>query len=171
VNDGSGARWRFRGGIPREETFERLLWEGVQSQYIVEDRRSLEPVGLVTSYGSNFATGTTKLAAVIQESIAGRGLGIEATLLLARLVFETWPMRKAYLEIPAYNVVQLHSAIGRYIHQEGQLLEDEWFHGRYWDSFIFAMYRPDVERFFGRFPRPEHETQVGTYSELANYNA
>jgi RimJ/RimL family protein N-acetyltransferase len=143
----------------------------VQSQYIVEDRRNLEPIGLVTSYGSNFVTGTTKLAAVVQQSVVGRGLGIEATMLLARLVFVTWPMRKAYLEIPEYNVLQLHSAVGRYIHQEGQLIEDEWFHGRYWDSFIFAMYRTDVERFFERFPGTDGHAAVGTYSELEKYNA
>ncbi|MCL4413488.1 MAG: GNAT family N-acetyltransferase [Actinobacteria bacterium] len=144
--EGAGARWRFRGAVPREEVFERLLWEGVLTQLVVERRASGDPVGVVCAYGANLVSGTVKVGVALVPTATGRGLGIEAFILFVRYLFNNWRVRKLYLETPEFNCRQIRSMIGRYLHEEGRLRDDEFIRGRLWDTVILAMYPADLDR-------------------------
>jgi len=146
-----GPRWRFRGVIPREDAFERLLWEGVLTQFAVKDRLGSRPYGVVCAYGANLISGTAKVAVALQPEATGHGFGIEATYLFAAHLFSTWRLRKLYFETPEFNCAQFGSAIGRFLHTEGRLREDEFFGGRWWDTLILAMYPDDLGRLRQRY--------------------
>ncbi|MCL4413489.1 MAG: GNAT family N-acetyltransferase [Actinobacteria bacterium] len=151
MGDDSGARWRFRGVVPREEVFERLLWEGVLTQLLVERRTSGEPVGLASAYAADLVGGTVRAAVVLTPAATGRGLGVEVLMLFARHLFDTWRIRKIYLEAPGFTCGQFHSAIGRYLHEEACLRDDELADGRFWDTSVLALYPDDLRHFEQRF--------------------
>lgn len=148
-----GGRWRFRGAVPRPETFERMLWEGVLAQFVVEGAHDGVARGLVSCYGANLNSGTANLAVALLPSATGVGLGTEAFVLFVDYLFATWTLRKCYLEVPAFNLAQFASAIGRYFHLEGVLSAHEYYAGRYFDSAILACWREDLQRFYAEHPR------------------
>jgi RimJ/RimL family protein N-acetyltransferase len=173
-----GARWRFRGAVPRPEAFERVLWDGVLAQFVVEGRRDGVPKGVVTSYGANLSAGTASMAVALAADHVRHGLGVEAAYLFCDYQFATWSLRKLYLETPEFNCGRFLGAIGRYCHVEGVLRDHEYFDGRYWDSVSLAVYRADVERFAQEHPRlVSRRTVVGTspaavtWTELAGSKA
>jgi RimJ/RimL family protein N-acetyltransferase len=148
-----GPRWRLHGAVPREEVFERHLWEGILAQFLVTRVGTGREIGLVSAYGANAVAGTAKVGVSLVPSATGKGYGVEAFYRFAGQLFATWNLRKLYLETPAYNAHQFRSAIGRYMRLEGCLKEDEWYGGQYWDSLIIALYREDFTRFQKRFER------------------
>lgn len=143
-----GVRWRFRGAIPRPDAFEKMLWEGVLAQCIVEGLEDEVPRGIVTAYGVNMSAGTANIAVALTSEWVGKGFGVEAFYLFLEYAFDTWALRKVYLEAPEFNCAQFESAVGRYLHVEGILKEHEYYGGQYWDSIILAVYRSDVLRFW-----------------------
>lgn len=52
----------------------------------------------------------------------------------------------AYFEVPAYNLDQFASAIGRALEEERRLRDHEWLGGRYWDRVYLSLSR---ERWVG----------------------
>jgi len=155
-----GVRWRFRGALPRPESFDRLLWEGILAQYVIEGRESGVTKGLVASWSANLNAGIANLGVLLAPEYMSHGTGIEAGILFARYLFDTWSLRKLYLEAPEFNCDQFGSAIGNYLHVEGILRDHDYYGGRYWDSYILAFYRADLERF-----ETEHGTMLGQRGE------
>jgi RimJ/RimL family protein N-acetyltransferase len=148
-----GTRWRFRGAQPRPEAFERLLWDGVLTQLLVEGAHDNIARGLVSCYGANLNSGTANVAVALVPGSSGVGLGTEAFVLFLDYLFSTWTLRKCYLEVPAFNLRQFSSAVGRYFHLEGVLRAHEYYGGRWYDSAILACYRDDLRRFYAEHPR------------------
>jgi len=147
-----GPRWRWRGGIPREENFFARLWEGVLTQLVVEDPRSGAALGLVSAFSANLVAGTAYVGAVLAPR-ARFGQGIEAGTKFASYLFGTYHFRKLYLEAPSFNVGQFRRAIGTYLHVEGCLKDHERYAGRCYDSYILAIYPDDLVHFYKDFPQ------------------
>ena len=171
-----GARWRFRGVVPRPEAFERLLWEGVLAQFVIEGTSDGIPRGVVTAYSANMNSGTANVAVALSSAHIGRGFGVEASYLFCDYLFATWSLRKLYFEAPAFNCAQFQSAIGRFLHVEGVLRDHEYYGGRYWDSVLMALYREDVERFVrthphlaGSTPRVDPKDHADTMLVIENH--
>jgi RimJ/RimL family protein N-acetyltransferase len=153
TDENVGARWRFRGVVPRRDQFEQILWEGVHAQFVVESSEGGELIGLASAYNASLNAGTVNMGIAITDHLSLRGYGIEAFILLARYLFATWSFRKLYAYMPAFNRHQIESSIGRYMHVEGILRDHEYYGHRYWDTFILAFYRSDLAAFDRDHPR------------------
>jgi len=151
VIDQSSFRWRFRGRVPPMEAFVEALHSGVLCQFaIVPTSRPDDFAGLVVAY-SYHPQGQYCYLAVLANPAAGAGV-LEGVALFLRYLFRFWPLRKIYLEVPEFNLPQYQSAVtAGLLKQEGCLVGHDYFAGRHWDLFIYAIYRSEALRFGHRF--------------------
>jgi hypothetical protein len=76
----------------------------------------------------------------------GTGLAAQAVALFLRYLFHTFPLTKAYLEVPGYNWAQVRSGEGTLFEVEGVLRDHHFYAGRRWDQYLCAIYRDRLPR-------------------------
>ncbi|SNQ50638.1 Acetyltransferase, ribosomal protein N-acetylase [Frankia canadensis] len=141
-----GFRWRYRGSVPSYPQFEQELWQGVLTQFLIESIDAGRPIGHAICYNPEFSLGYAYVGAAVRTEYAGSGLAVEALDLFVRYIFDIWPFRKLYFEVPEFNYPQFagadraNSADGSLI-LEGRLRRHDFYRGRYWDRLILAVYR------------------------------
>src|SRR5262245_33507497 len=135
-----GLTWRFRGSTPSFEIFRDTLFDNVLAQYVIETA-SGRLGGLAVCYAANMRNGFAYVGIVAAPDFLGTGLAIEGTALFLTYLFSHWNFRKLYAEVPAFNLQQFESAIGKYCQVEGLLLDHEYFAEEWWDLHILAFHR------------------------------
>jgi RimJ/RimL family protein N-acetyltransferase len=155
IDEVNGLRWRYAGMVPRRDTFDQTIWSAILTQFIVVDRESNVPIGVVSAYNADMNHGYAYVMAAMISDVTKTGIGIEAVDLFFGHLFECYRFRVLYLEVPEYNVPQFASAIGWFLKEEGRLVQHTFYGGRFWDRFIFALHREDygselAVRRFGR---------------------
>jgi RimJ/RimL family protein N-acetyltransferase len=133
-------RWRFRGATPSPEQWSEAIWGGALAQFLIAERQSDEPTGVVAVYRPNFQQRHAALAAARFDSGKSPVMILGIALFL-RYVFACWDFRKLYLELPEYNYSQFASGLGRIFEIEGRLRDHNYFDGQLWDEVILAIYR------------------------------
>jgi len=100
-----------------------------------------QPVGLVFDYDRSLEDGFTKVTALLAGERAGHGVGVIASALIVRWLFQTLPLHKVYMEVYGYNpsVVRMLRKAG--LAEEGVLRRARFWDGDHWDLHIFAVYR------------------------------
>lgn len=135
-------QWRDRGQTTRPEQFVENLWAGVVAQFVVERRSTGEPLGVVTCFGVDQRNRHAHLAVLFDpDAASGRGWRAEALVLFVNYVFEVFDLRKLYAEVLEFNLPEIASAVGRYVAEEGVLVDHEYLGGRYWDMHLLAIHR------------------------------
>lgn len=140
-----GWRFRFRGATPGPEAFGQLLWANVICQYMVVRASDGDSVGLVSVYGYGDRGRTAYVSALAAPAALGSGLVIDGLILLMAHAFETWDLRKLYLETLDFNVEQFGSGLSRYAIEEARLREHEWHMGCWYDLVTYAVWREVFE--------------------------
>lgn len=146
TDDEIGWRWRYAGVIPRRDTFEQFLWNGVLSQFVVVERATEGAIGSVIAYNADLNNGFAYVAAGMSRGAIDSGIGVEAVDLFIAHLFACYRLRKLYFEVPEYNLSQFSSAIGWLFRNEGVQADHTFYNGRFWDRYILALYRGDYEK-------------------------
>jgi hypothetical protein len=134
-----GVRWRFRGATPGPEQWVQMAWNSVLVQFVVAGTRDNRPIGLVVAYRAEFQHRHAYFAAVGLRRPSP--LMIFGCALFFEYAFTCWDFHKLYMELPAYNLPQIASGVGRYFEVEGQLREHSYYGGKMWDEVVLALYR------------------------------
>jgi RimJ/RimL family protein N-acetyltransferase len=137
---------RLSGTTINPDEFGRFLWNGVLAQYIIDRRESPAFVGLVTAYNADFRNGHASLAITTTAALENKGWPIEGALLLIRLLFKRFPIRKLYFESLEFNYQRFKSGAGSLFHVEGKRAQHYYYNGEYWDAYTLAVYRETAER-------------------------
>lgn len=118
--------WRYRGRTLPVDEFVATLADGVRVQYVVELTATGAAVGLVSAYDHNQAGLHCKVAFLrIGERQPGdAGASFEGMLLFISHLFATFPYRKVFAEVPAYNMTLFEPGLA----QEEGVLRDYLFH-------------------------------------------
>jgi RimJ/RimL family protein N-acetyltransferase len=103
-----------------------------------------EPAGHVVAYDADLAQGHASIGALFTPDHAGTGQAAEVTAVFVRYLFHTFRLHKLYLEVPGFNWPQVRSGAGRFFHVEGVLRDHDHYAGRYWDSYVCAIYPDEV---------------------------
>ncbi len=140
IDEWVGPRWRFGGSIPPLDQFEQLLNAGVTSQFVIQEKSTEHLLGHVQGYNFDFNNGYGYIGIAMTRESALTGLGIEAGFLFVKYIFETFSLRKLYLEIPAFNMTTI-SSIANVAKLEGHLADHLYYNGHYWDRLTFALYK------------------------------
>jgi RimJ/RimL family protein N-acetyltransferase len=135
----SGA-WRYRGRTLPADEFVAGLADGVRAQYMVELVATGTAVGLVSAYDHNQAGQHCKVAFLrIGERTPGdAGATFEGLLLFISHLFSTFPYRKLFAEVPAYNMSLFEPGFAQ---EEGVLREYLFHEGRPVDLHIVSIRR------------------------------
>jgi len=118
---------------------------GVFTQFLICEKSQGTEVGAAVAYGADLKDGYVYMATALVPSVANSGAGIEAVALFAAHLFYVYTFRKIYFEVPSYNLRQFGSTVGKLLKEEGKLVDHTYYHGRYWDRHILALYRSDFE--------------------------
>jgi RimJ/RimL family protein N-acetyltransferase len=137
-----GFGWRFHGALPTPEVFQAVLDRDVLAQHVVTDRGTQEVVGLLTAFAPNLHSGTAHLAMFLGERARRTRRAGEAFGLFVTHLFSTYPLRKLYLEVPAFVLPAYQSAARQDLFVcEGRRREVHYWEGRYWDEVILTLDR------------------------------
>jgi RimJ/RimL family protein N-acetyltransferase len=145
INEENGFRWLLAGAVPPPDVFQQNLWKGVLAQFVVLERRSSAPIGVVVAYNPEFNHGFAYLGADFAPTVETTGLGIEAVDIFIEYVFGTYNLRKLYLEVPEYNLPSMSHLAGGVFKEEGRLRQHTFYQGVYWDRHMLALYRQDFD--------------------------
>lgn len=142
-----GASWRSRGATPSPSQFADLVWVGSLTQLLafatgLGDDAPDELVGWFQLYEVEHHNGIGSLGAANFLVRPDPRFGIAPTLFID-YVFDTWSLRKLYLELPAHNAPSVAAVLDAPLVREG-LLTDRLFHGgRFIDVGIYSLGRDD----------------------------
>ena len=148
VHPRDGYRWRFRGATPDFGHFESTFSDGVLAQYLVVERTSGTPQGLVVAYNARFDSGHCSIG-FVRLSPGRNGEMLEGMFLLIDQLFRTWPLRKVYAEIPEFNYIHLFGdaeQVAPPFPIEGRLTEHEYFADRWWDLITMSIRRDEWDK-------------------------
>lgn len=131
-----GLTWRLMGSIPSIERFSSVLWAGVECQFVLWSKETVQRLGLVQMIRYDPRSATAHLSFFLAASHQDLGWPLEGVLLFVDYVFRVYPLRKLYLESlrPAFD--QFASAVGRHLEVEGILRDHDVFDGRFVDLLI-----------------------------------
>jgi RimJ/RimL family protein N-acetyltransferase len=132
---------------------------------LIEDNRSKGIVGFLRAYNLSVADGTFFGQLYFSSTGLRRPELWEALVLFTEYMFGSFPMRKAYAEIPSHNEasLRLFSRLG--FVQQARLTEHVWHGSQYWDWLILALTRSDwVEA------RKRMETILQVQADMENRN-
>jgi RimJ/RimL family protein N-acetyltransferase len=113
----------------------------VQFGVVAQDSDNL--IGLVVLYSADLANGHAFLGVMRCATVPGtQGSMMDGCVLLLQHCFVTWPLRKIYFEVPAYNsrLVDGLTSAGFAV-EEGRLKEFFFHDGEFFDKIYVAVYR------------------------------
>jgi RimJ/RimL family protein N-acetyltransferase len=142
-----GFRWRFRGATVSREEFHQLLWAGSFAQFMVVGLDDGERYGLVTSYNAQPDLGHAYVAMYRCSPRRGRGEIVTGMYHFINHLFDSFPFRKLYAEVPAYNEEELGLRQVGVLREEGTLVAHDFHRGQWWDRTTFSVWRQDWDRF------------------------
>lgn len=149
----AGGRVRFGGATPSPEKVIASLWESVLAQFVVESGESGRPVGLVAVTSPDFRNQFAYVSALGTPEAQGTGLVAEAALLAFHYAFQSWPLRKVYMEATDDSFQAFRGGLGDLFAEEGRLVDHVFWNGRYVDMVIVAVYRETWARLAPRMLR------------------
>lgn len=132
---------RLGGTTPSLEAFQRVLFDGVLVQMIVDVPQEQRIAGLVTMYGYNPRDATCLASLVSTTRQPDRIRTILGLLVLCEHAFDRLSLRKIYFEIPEYNLHRFRSALGRLVLLEAVLPDRHVLHARTWSQMICSISR------------------------------
>lgn len=142
----AGERWRYRGRTPSPEAAAADLWRNVYAQFVVTDRSTGQPAGLVAFYNVAVDAGRAHAHAIAEPDAAL--LVTEGFGLLCSWGFDHLGWQRILLEVPEFNIEQF-SSLGDAAVVEGRLRNYELWQGRYWDLFILSITAESFQRRLG----------------------
>lgn len=146
-------RGRLRGRTPSPEIWSSSFWDGVLAQFLIIDRESDAPVGLVGVVRASLQDGHARLDATKYDEPWGSIAFYEGFEVFVEYVFSCWNFRKLYLELPEHETSSGSGGPSGFA-LEGRLHEHLFLGDQYWDLLIFATYRTDRHRTEGLIPAP-----------------
>ncbi len=168
-------RWRFYGSPPTREQFAQLINVSVHCQFVAEIKNgnsNIDPrIGVVVSYNYDNVNNVTYLGVITNQK--KRPLGIVISTIFIEYLFNTWPLRKIYLEMPEFNVTNIKSGIDRFFVEESRLKNHFYSLNKYHDYLTFAIYKEDffesfqVQKILNRY-RDISDTQINSNLQYEN---
>lgn len=151
VSPATNYRWRFRGTTPAPEKFAQDLWAGVVAQFMMVGTATGRPIGQVVAYNAQPENGLAYIGVLCDDDALGSGVALEGLGLFITYLFQHWPFRKLYAELPEFSFASVASGLEKVFVEEGLLKDYVFYAERYWDVHIIALSRTSWKDLAGRF--------------------
>lgn len=140
LSDETALPWRRRA-TSNPDALPEMLWQSVLVQHLVLDAATGAPIGLVSAYDADFATGTAFVSLLVDEHVRGQGWPLEAAALFVNHLFRRWPLRKLYADLLTTSRAAFASGIGGIVKEEGHFVAHEYVAGAWTDVHRVAVFR------------------------------
>lgn len=153
-------RWRHSGAHISVEDYGSGLSSTTLAAFVYEAVLPPKSAGVVVVYGADFRNGFAYVGmARLERSdspIADAMVAAEALSLLLDYVFQAWSFRKLYFEAAEYNLPQF-SSFTALLDPQGTYQQHIFMGGRWWDLFVFALWRDEWPRIRPKLTRMRSE--------------
>ena len=138
-------RWRYRSQVPNFATFIHSLPQvATAAEFIVTSTKNDSPLGHASVHNLNLRDRTAYISAAFSENHAtGLGRMVEAQCLLLTFAFDSWDLRKVYIEGPESEAGR--AAFRSLFHEEGRFTQHIYSRGKYCDSVLLGLFRSTWE--------------------------
>ncbi len=124
----------------------------MSAQFVVETTTHGQPIGVVTAYDEDLQNGHAKFAFQRTDSTpATGGEMIEAIATFISYLFDHFPYRKLYADLPEYNLYLVEGLVESILEVEGRLKDFYYYNDTYWDLVIVALTRQRWDDFIAGF--------------------
>lgn len=134
-------RWQSGSQNLGYEVFKQRFWDSVLAQFVFGLPSESRVLGLVKCEVPNFRHQTAHFGIYSDPGVHSSPVPLRAILTLVNFVFHTYPLRKLYAEVPAYNYALFASGADNFFTVEGILRDHEMHFGKLWDLHIVAVSR------------------------------
>lgn len=164
----AGERWKYRGRTPSPEVVASELWRGVFAQFVVTERTTGQPAGLVGFYNTSpeaarahaFAIAEPRRSALVTE-----GFG-----LLLAWGFDHHGFDRVFIETAEFNASNFES-LGEAAVVEGRLRNYEVWRGSLWDLLILSVTAEAFTAQFGTLLESLRAPEVSTHRTVEEFTA
>jgi hypothetical protein len=133
-------RWRHGGAHPSPSAFTVGAWADVLCSFLVVEAGIDVPRAIVSAYGADQVNGFCRIGAARFGNGPSPSFARGMFLFLDYL-FDGWPFRKLYLEVPGFNLPQIKSFVDRFATIEATLPDHVYHADQYWDFHFVAINR------------------------------
>jgi RimJ/RimL family protein N-acetyltransferase len=149
MEEGSGYPWRYRGYTPPFEKFAAELNNDMFAHFVIIDAQEMGPVGYVGGYKLDLRSGHGHILVSVARGHRRSVISSDASLRFLDFAFRQWPLRKMYLERPAF--IGHLASLKRYADHESTLPEHIFYDGKYYDLWICSISREVAGELISRF--------------------
>jgi len=144
TSPGNSLLWRYHGQIPPFEVFVNQLYADMFAHFIVQMKTG-EPAGYVMAYGQNLKARHVAVGALIAEHAQTGGIGQRAIELFVEYLFDVWPLRGVYADVPEFVADPFKYSAGMNSRlpfvETGRRPGYHYHQGVYWDDVVFYLSR------------------------------
>lgn len=138
--------FRFGGLPPSPERFGTLVWAGVSCQFVItKEGRPGDRLGVVTFYNQAERGQVASLALVLDPKVLRSPWVWEGVAMAVDHFLRVTQVRKLCFEVVEWNLFRFRGLELFGVREEGCLREQEFMDGRWWDRYLFALFRTDWE--------------------------
>lgn len=138
-------RWRLRGAVPSPERFVQIIWADVIAQFAVVQSANSTVVGLLQIHEADLRSGHAQVTLIVADELRNEAWPLEALQLGCRYAFESWDLRKLYIQVLESRLDMTMAALEPIEPcVEGRLFGHEYSNGAYEDLVQLAIRRVDV---------------------------
>lgn len=132
--------WQWHGRSPGPESFAGTLYADTLVNFVIVDAAG-HRLGYVSAYSANMVHGTVSIQIFFHATARGLGWPLEAGALFLDHLFDSYPLRKVYINSPEYYFRRLKGILRFGFEVEGCLRQSVYGFGQYWDVYIAAVTR------------------------------
>lgn len=137
-------------GLNTLPTLDQWIDGGIASrnanaQFVIHRVSDESVVGFSALYELDGNAGHIKAGVYTGPNDHAPGVGAEACIFTINYAFAMWNLRKVYFHTTEASLGSLGQALSRVAQQEAVLPEYQYFRGRLWDLYIYAIHRSEWE--------------------------
>lgn len=131
--------WLWRGAPETPQGFHELVWRDVLVQFAIEDRRSGQPVGLVSAHSASLFHGYAYTSFTLLPQFRKRVWPFEGTVLFGNYLFTRFGLRNLYAETTGSLYEEFRSGAGRLFNEIGRFQDRLMVNGEADDLVVLGM--------------------------------
>ncbi len=125
------------------EEFRKKLTYKYHEFMLIKNLKDDKIIGFIYSFRYKPNDGTLYTTVYISKDYRNKIYGVKAGLIFYKFLFEKYTIRKIYCCIYSYNDTMINIAEKGGYRLEGKLLNHKYYNGKYYDMFIYALYKED----------------------------
>ena len=119
-----------------------------------------DPIGFISTYKFNRLDGHIQLSIFLLPEYRKMHYSVEAGIIICHYLFTYYPIRKVCCSVFGYNTVCADLLLSIGFEKDGELRQHKYYNGRYYNVFLFSLFRDDFYNRSNKFLSRMNKTKV-----------